>query len=55
MPWEILLRDLRDLREYFKGVIMLKIKIEIGWPHIIVGIIALFIAFCLFVAWGLGL
>ena len=34
---------------------ILKIKIEIGWPHIIVGIIGLFIAFCLFVAWGLGL
>ena len=33
----------------------MKIKIEIGWPHIIVGIIGLFIAFCLFVAWGLGL
>jgi len=33
----------------------MKIKIEIGWSHIIIGVIALFIGFCLFVSWGLGL
>jgi len=33
----------------------MKIRIEIGWSHIIVGAIGLFVIFCLFVAWGLSL
>ena len=44
-------------------MIILKIKleiggktvIEIGWMHLIFFGIVLFIGFCMFVAWGLGL